>query len=149
MTTAQTSFDGRYGIQRDDRYELLKFENPSAERIAELVLHSSPPGTPWGDAIISYDCGDRSCKLIVLSHSELGYFLHHEETDDRSMMLSCWDREKLGQVECPDDLEVSTGLFVPPKEAFDAIMHFLGTGERAPNISWISPSEVPAGGNYC
>ena len=146
--SAKTEFDGRYGIQHGRDYEHYRFQNPDTTKLKQLILDSSPPGNPWGEATLSFESDDHKSQMYILSHPKLGYFLRYGDLSTAYGALSLWDRSLLSTVECPDDLEVSAGLFVPPEAAFSAVSEFFQTGQKPSQIEWIFPSEIPEDGNY-
>lgn len=88
-----------------------------------------------------------SC-LTIGTNIEYGIFLHYtNNTEDK---LSLYDETKLNEVvdgaNC--DLEVSTGLLLPKELAWEVIKEFLETGTASDKIRWISPDDIPEGGNY-
>lgn len=126
---------------------------PDLELLEQLVLHPDAPGWQFSEAGIDYFLDDgRKHHLIVLGDSELGYYLQYHGPQgcfgSDEVWLSLGDRSRLGEVICPDDWEVSIGLFVSRPLAWQAIRYFCTTGGRSSVIEWISHLEVPETGNW-
>lgn len=86
--------------------------------------------------------------LAVASVKEYGVFLGY--FDGENTHLSLHDRNSLDKVVdvWGDGLDVSEGLFIPPEIAWQCIYEFATTGRIHHNIEWISPDDIPEGGNY-
>ena len=96
-------------------------------------------------------CGyiDNKGKGIALaSVKEYGVFLGYH--DGESTRLSLHDRNNLDKVVdvWGDGLYVSEGLFIPPEIAWKCICELVTTGSIQYDIEWISPDDIPEGGNY-
>ena len=114
----KTRFEGRYGLQTENEYLHYVFDDPSPANLEDLFLECSPPGEPWGDAMLRHSEAGVARVMAVLSHPDLGYYFHYQIGCPDSGALSCGDRLRLSEVVCPDDLEVSAGLFVSPESGF-------------------------------
>ncbi len=86
--------------------------------------------------------------LAVASVKEYGVFLGY--SDGENTHLSLHDRNNLDKVVdvWGDGLYVSEGLFISPEIAWQCIYEFATTGSIHYNIEWISPDDIPDGGNY-
>ena len=132
------TFDGRYGVQTSAGYAQSTYANISPVQLRQLICESTPIGHPWGEATLTRSTlfGKRSVLLLA---SGDGYFLQ-SCTDD---LISCWDRNRLRQIVCPDDFEVPAGCIVPVDPAWQAILYFVKTGERSDGFEWIAWDDIP------
>lgn len=86
--------------------------------------------------------------IALASVKEYGVFLAYHS--DGKTNLSLHDKNTLDKVVdvWGDGLYVSQGLFIPPEIAWKCICEFVNTGSIHYNIEWISPDDIPEGGNY-
>lgn len=64
--------------------------------------------------------------------------------------LAVYDESKLGNVvDIYFELYVSQGLLLPPNLAWKGIHYFIQTGKKSPELKWITPDDLPKGGNWC
>ena len=86
--------------------------------------------------------------VCVCAIKELGVFLGISL--DSKEYLSLSDRALLNEVVdvWGDDLYVSKGLFIPAELAWSGIEELITNGELTDKIQWISPQDIPEGGNY-
>ncbi|MDE5557689.1 MAG: hypothetical protein K2J32_08375 [Ruminococcus sp.] len=86
--------------------------------------------------------------IALVSMKEYGVFLGY--SDGESTHLSLHNKNTLDKVVdvWGDGLYVSEGLFIPPEIAWQCICEFVTTGSIHYNIEWISPDDIPEGGNY-
>ncbi len=84
--------------------------------------------------------------LFINVHLDYGIYLRHES---REVKLSVFDKSKLNEIVWTKDVcDFSLGLFLPPSIAWKGIKEFLETGTASKEIEWISPDDLPEGGNY-
>lgn len=84
--------------------------------------------------------------LIINVHLDYGIYLRHESNEEK---LSVFDKNKLDEIVWTKDVcDISMGLFLPPELAWKGIKEFLETGTASTEIEWISPDDIPEGGNY-
>ena len=63
--------------------------------------------------------------------------------------LSLFEESELSEIaETPLLMQISKGLFLPKELAYEVIKEFLETGKASSKIHWITPDELPEGGNY-
>lgn len=83
--------------------------------------------------------------LFINVHLDYGIYLRHES---REVKLSVFDKSKLNEIVWTKDVcDFSLGLFLPPSIAWKGIKEFLETGTASTEIEWISPDDIPEGGN--
>ena len=84
--------------------------------------------------------------LFINVHLDYGIYLRHESNEEK---LSVFDKNKLDEIVWTKDVcDISMGLFLPPELAWKGIKEFLKTGTASTEIEWISPNDIPEGGNY-
>ncbi|MDE5557240.1 MAG: hypothetical protein K2J32_06035 [Ruminococcus sp.] len=84
--------------------------------------------------------------LIINVHLDYGIYLRYESNEEK---LSVFDKNKLNEIIWIKDLyDFSMGLYLPPELAWKGIKEFLETGTASKEIEWISPDDIPEGGNY-
>ena len=86
--------------------------------------------------------------VCVCAIKELGVFLGISL--DSKEYLSLADSECLNEVVdvWGDDLYVSKGLFISAELAWVGIEELVTNGKLTDKIQWITPNEIPEGGNY-
>lgn len=90
--------------------------------------------------------GGKRTKVPVNVHINYGIYLRHESN---AVKLSVFDKSKLNEIVWTKDVcDFSMGLFLPPELAWKGIKEFLKTGTASTEIEWISPNDIPEGGNY-
>ena len=127
------------------RYAIREATDPSLEWLQEIILNPCKPEREFGEAIIDFSDGARKVRMILIHDQTLGYYL---KIGPDPVWLSLGDRSRLGEVVCPDDWNFSAGLCIAPEKAWVAIREFCVSGNRANEIDWISPAEIPIDGNY-
>lgn len=104
-------------------------------------------------------------RLSVGFHEKLGLYLTYEEFYDAIVRtvkknekkvrlseeyLALHKKSQLKKVvEIYNELYVSKGLLMPPELAWKGIESFIKSGERSTELKWITPDEIPKGGNWC
>ena len=84
--------------------------------------------------------------LFINVHINYGIYFRHESN---AVKLSVFDKSKLNEIVWTKDVcDFSMGLFLPPELAWKGIKEFLKTGTASTEIEWISPNDIPKGGNY-
>lgn len=126
-----------------------KTENPSIDHLRQLIL--APPDDYWrrgtGGATLEYIDEFSNNKMLILPNELLGYYLKYINGSEYEW-ISLEDPSKLSEVaECADEWFASIGLFLPKQKAWIAIEEFCRTGARTNQIDWITPSDLPEGGN--
>lgn len=111
----------------------------------------SPAVNYWkqgsGDAALEVIDDGGKKELIIMPHEKYGFYLQY--TEGPGTWLSLGDRRSLSHVAiCLNEWRVSVGLFLPAAEAWAAVAHFFKTAQRSPQVEWITPEEIPEGGNY-
>ncbi len=102
-----------------------------------------------GSGVLTREQDDGSTvELMVLPNLEVpGFYLKHSVGSDTH--LSQHDPSKMTEtVECEEEWFASVGLFLPPEAAAEAVEHFINTGGMSPDVTWITPDDVPEDGNY-
>ena len=130
----KVSFDGRY-----DRYGIKEL---SEEVLEDIFIRELPIGGKWGDATIKYQDGAAIYKIIVLADETHGFYLKYIDSTQEEFM-SIADRSKLTEVICPDDWEVSVGLFLDREHAYKVLLDFIKNGKRSDTVEWIQEDEMP------
>lgn len=129
--------------------------DPSVGFLRSIIL--APPTDYWvegsGDGELeSAGTGHNMTRLLILPHSDLGFYLKYLEITDMRIVnthLSLGNRNKLSEVTtCSDDWLASVGLFLTPADAANAIEDFVLTGELSKRVEWIEPDAVPPEGNW-
>ena len=85
--------------------------------------------------------------IVLASVKEYGVFLCYHADGKTNLSLHNNTLDKVVDV-WGDGLYVSEGLFIPPEIAWQCICEFVTTGSIHYNIEWISPDDIPEGGNY-
>lgn len=85
--------------------------------------------------------------LFINVHLDYGIYLNCSNRGEEK--LSVFDKNKLNEIVWTKDVcDFSMGLFLPPELAWKGIKEFLETGTASEEIEWISPDDLPEGGNY-
>lgn len=93
-----------------------------------------------------YENNKLIASLFINVHINYGIYLRHESN---AVKLSVFDKSKLNEIVWTKDVcDFSMGLFLPPELAWKGIKEFLKTGTASTEIEWISPNDIPEGGNY-
>lgn len=93
-----------------------------------------------------YEDDELIASLFINVHLDYGIYLRHESNEEK---LSVFDKNKLNEIVWTKDVcDFSMGLFLPPELAWKGIKEFLETGTASKEIDWISPDDLPEGGNY-
>lgn len=105
-----------------------------------------------GTASVKY-CSNGCRVLLVCPELKYGVFLKYLEFGgDQNVvrtLLSLNDRKKLESVvEYADECFASEGLFLSAQRAWHAVDFFVRTGKCDPGVDWVSPAELPDGGNW-
>jgi hypothetical protein len=125
--------------------------------VAEIVgLVATLPPDYWsqgnGHAAVSFEAPHLEAELLILPHGPLGIYLKYLKCNVRRVeeqWLSLHDPAALGEtVACQDDWLAAKGLFLPQDHAATAVEEFCRTGLRSPEVTWIRPAELPAGGSW-
>lgn len=130
----------------EPRYAVRTTRNPALDWLRDLILDPFREGREFGEASLTFRDDGRSAELILIADRELGYYLKYDPTGDT--WLSLGDSDRLSEVVCPDDWQVSAGLFVPPEKTLLVIQEFAQSGTRSEAIAWIRPEDVPEEGNW-
>ncbi len=132
-------FSGRYAKQ-DVRVV-------DSEFLREAFIEESPIGGEWGDAIVEYEDGENYSRIIVVSHEDLGFYLNYTNHEEVAY-LSVWDRSRLSEIVCPDDINISAGLFLPRDKTYEALSLFADNGNLPQNVEWVCEEDMPENGNW-
>jgi hypothetical protein len=131
----------------------LEIENPEMKQLMGYIIEQFPQY--WhqghgGGIVDFYDGNNRHLRLLILPHDEYGIYLQYVKKGiNEETWLSLFDHMKLNTTaECGDELYASIGLFLPKEKAWLAVEEFCKTGERTEKIDWVSPSDIPEGGNW-
>lgn len=103
-----------------------------------------------GDGFIDYYEDDKKIvTLFIGPNIEYGIYLRYFEWCNEKSYLSLFDSNKLNEVaETAEEIYASIGLFLPIEIAWKVIQDFLNTGKTSNKIKWITPHEIPEGGNW-
>ena len=131
-----------------------ELECPDLELLQEYILQ--PPEKYWiqgsGDASLSFKEKLKETSLLILPNESYGFylkFLVSENNRIANTWLSLNDPLLLDRViECSEEWYASIGLFLPPNKAWWAIEEFCKTGIRTDKVQWITPDDIPEGGNW-
>ncbi|MDE6670713.1 MAG: hypothetical protein K2K16_00800 [Ruminococcus sp.] len=107
----------------------------------------------WSDgqgAEIHYFEDDFSATLSVSVNLNYGFYLNYSNSNiDEAEKLSLSDINRIEDIiESTDGLEVSSGLFIPPVSAWEAIRTFLEKGKPSQKIQWIEPDNLPENSRF-
>ena len=96
---------------------------------------------------VQYYGDDELAALFINVHLDYGIYLNYSNRGEEK--LSVFDKSKLNEIVWTKDVcDFSMGLFLPPALAWKGIKEFLETGTASKDIEWISPDDIPEGGNY-
>lgn len=106
-----------------------------------------------GAVITLYDNKTVIDTMILSPNLEHGIYIQYLENskDARNIKtyLSVYQKSELDTIiESFDEIYVSKGLFLPKEKAWLAIYDFIVMGIRSPQIDWITPNDIPEGGNW-
>lgn len=98
-------------------------------------------------------------RLSIGFFEELGLCLTYEEFYDKlindeirrgsKVDLAVYDESKLDSVvDIYFELYTSRGLLMPPELAWKGIHYFIQTGNKSPELKWITPDMLPDSGNW-
>lgn len=94
-----------------------------------------------------YEDDELIASLFINAHLDYGIYLNYSSRGEEK--LSVFDKSKLNEIVWTKDVcDFSLGLFLPPSIAWKGIKEFLETGTASTEIEWISPNDIPKGGNY-
>lgn len=89
---------------------------------------------------------DLVASMIINVNLDYGIYLRYERNGNEK--LSVFDKNRLNEIILTTEIcEASLGLFLPPSLAWKGIKEFLETGTASTEIEWISPDDIPEGGN--
>ncbi len=93
-----------------------------------------------------YEDDELAASLFINVHLDYGIYLNYYRDEEK---LSVFDKNRLNEIVWTKDVcDFSLGLFLPPELAWKGIKEFLETGTASKEIEWISPHDIPEGGNY-
>jgi hypothetical protein len=125
-------------------------EDPNLLDLEKLIVDL--PKDYWlegsGDATLYYRGQNGTTALIVMPNFDFGIYVQFvAENGDKWLSLA--DRNRLNEVtEAAEEWYASIGLFLPPQKAWLAVKDFCLIGQRTTEIEWITPTEIPEGGNW-
>ena len=93
-----------------------------------------------------YENNKLIASLFINVHINYGIYWRQESNAGK---LAVCEKSKLNEIVWTKDVcDFSMGLFLPPELAWKGIKEFLKTGTASTEIEWISPNDIPEGGNY-
>ncbi len=99
-----------------------------------------------GTEVQYYEDDELLASLFINVHLDYGIYLKYESRRDEK--LSVFDKNQLNEIVWTKDVcDFSMGLFLSPELAWKGIKEFLETGTASKEIEWISPDDLPEGGN--
>jgi hypothetical protein len=114
--------------------------------LRDVIADPFRSGHEFGEATIVFWDGELKIDMILIADQTLGYYLKYDAGGEEWMSLG--DENRLSEVICPDDWQVSAGLFISPDQAWLAISEFCQTGKRSDAIKWISPRDLLENGSW-
>ena len=118
-------------------------ENPAREWLKELIFDRGDDfwDVETGEAVVEYrEDGRRKSKLLLTGLEEYGFMLHHyfASGDERELVLTSGEPtgEVVEAVIGGEPVPCRREYFVPRETAWEAVAHFLQTGERKAGLNW-------------
>jgi hypothetical protein len=142
-------------IEDIDAVQLINPDTSQMDRLREIIL--DPSDLSWnqsnGGIVITYYYNQKKYyTLMIFSNDDYGIYLRYSRGNEEIGIeyLSLGDISKLGEevTEYSFELYASTGFFISPDNAWEAINHFCLTGDKTTKIEWISCDKVPEACNY-
>lgn len=129
-----------------------KIEINNCDNFRDIIIMNFE--TYWlqgsGDGFIDYYENEKKlATLLIGPNVKFGLYLHYINHCNKDEYLSLNNRDELNEVaETAEEIYASIGLFLPIETAWKVIYYFLNTGTTSDVIEWITPDEIPDGGNW-